>query len=121
MPILQNPRHEAFAFARAQGATLLEAYEDAGFSSDRSHAARLAGTEAVAERIGELRQARNDAQVASPHAIMTALVNMATNEAFLKNPAAAREARQNLLEAHRLHLEMAMRREKDRKSYNVYF
>ena len=55
MSILQNHRHEAFAQARAAGARLDDAYEDAGFAPGRGHACRLAHTPEVAERIAELR------------------------------------------------------------------
>ena len=44
MPILQNPRHEAFAQSRSRGALLDEAYEHAGFIPGHGHASRLAAT-----------------------------------------------------------------------------
>ena len=55
MPVLTNARHEAFAQARAQGAMLDDAYEDAGFVLIRGHASRLASQPNVAERIAEIR------------------------------------------------------------------
>ena len=55
MPLLANPRHEAFAQARARGAYLEDAYEDAGFAPNRAHASRLAHRPEVAERIGAIR------------------------------------------------------------------
>jgi hypothetical protein len=42
MPPIQNPQHESFAQARAKGATLYDAFENAGYPPDRSHACRLA-------------------------------------------------------------------------------
>jgi phage terminase small subunit len=41
MPVLDNPRHEAFAQARAKGARLEQAYEEAGFAPGNGHASRL--------------------------------------------------------------------------------
>ena len=40
MPQLENLRHEAFAQARAKGARLDDAYEDAGFAPSNGHASR---------------------------------------------------------------------------------
>ena len=42
MPALRDPRHEAFAQARAKGALLIDAYESAGFVRHRGHPSRLA-------------------------------------------------------------------------------
>ncbi len=55
MPILDNPRHEAFAQAFAAGATADEAYAQAGFKADRGHASRLASTDNVRARVEEIR------------------------------------------------------------------
>ncbi|MHB8531024.1 MAG: hypothetical protein ACYC8V_16125, partial [Caulobacteraceae bacterium] len=60
MPILQDPRQEAFARLRAAGATLSDAYEDAGYVPDNGHPSRLAGRKEVAERIAELRAEQAD-------------------------------------------------------------
>lgn len=61
MPALKSSQHEAFARARAGGARLEDAYEDAGFAPDRAHAARLSKQALVAERIAELRKERSGA------------------------------------------------------------
>lgn len=59
MPILQNRRHEAFAQARAKGALLKAAFEDAGFAPDASHASRLGREPGVADvSPGSLRELR---------------------------------------------------------------
>jgi hypothetical protein len=50
MPVLENPRHEAFAQARARGALLNDAYESAGFVLLKGHPSRLAYRAEVAER-----------------------------------------------------------------------
>ena len=114
MPILQNPRHEAFAKARAGGVRLEDAYEDAGFVASSAHASRLAGQPEVAERIAELRREREAANDASPEAIIAALVRMGTDADAAKTPAGAKEARQSLVEAARLRKELAYDRFCDR-------
>jgi hypothetical protein len=75
IPVLENPRHGAFAQARARGAVLNDAYEDAGFAPDRSHASRLAGREDVAERIAELKAEQAGLDGASPHKAIAALLD----------------------------------------------
>lgn len=55
--MLDNPRHEAFAQARAQGRTQDDAYTDAGFRANSSNAARLNGNERVLARVKELQAA----------------------------------------------------------------
>ena len=57
MPTLQNPQHEAFAQARSRTVSLEDAFENAGYSPDRSHACRLAKRDDVSARIAELRAA----------------------------------------------------------------
>lgn len=55
--MLDNPKHEAFAQARAQGKSQDEAYIAAGFKANSSNAARLNGNERVASRVKELQAA----------------------------------------------------------------
>ncbi|MBA3811543.1 MAG: hypothetical protein H0X27_07860 [Caulobacteraceae bacterium] len=114
MPVLQNFRHEAFAKARAAGARLQDAYEDAGFVSSVAHACRLASQPEVAERIAELRRERSAADDAGPEAIIAALVRMATDGEAAKTPAGVKEARQSLVDAFRLRKELAWDRNCDR-------
>ena len=114
MPTLQNAQYEAFALARAKGATLNDAYEDAGYAPGNGHASRVALREEVAERIAELRSAQAEAEDASPQAIIAALVRMAKTNEGLKSVEGMKEARLNLIEAHRLLAELASRRATDR-------
>lgn len=114
MPLLQNPRHEAFAVSRVAGAWLEEAYEDAGFGPDKAHACRLAKRPEVAERIAELLREREEANAASPQAIIAALVRIAKSIEDSNTPASVKEARLNLLEAYRLNADLALRRSFDR-------
>lgn len=54
MAVLPNPRHEAFAQARAGGKSVDEAYTQAGFRPHRGNAHRLSTNESVKRRIIEL-------------------------------------------------------------------
>ncbi len=102
MPPLENARHEAFAKARAGGARLEDAYEDAGFAPDRGHACRLAQRPEVAERVAELRAANAALEDAEPRAIIAALLRLAKDNEALKSVEGSKEARANLLEVCRL-------------------
>jgi hypothetical protein len=102
MPTLQNPRHEAFAQARAKGARLDDAYEDAGFVLCKGHPSRLARRPEVAERIAELRRLRNEAEDISPQRLIAGLLRMAKAGETSENAALMKEARLALLDAARL-------------------
>lgn len=54
MPVLKNPKHEAFAQGLAGGKSADQAYQDAGFSANRGNATRLKAKESVAARVAEL-------------------------------------------------------------------
>ncbi|TDR34678.1 terminase small subunit [Aquamicrobium defluvii] len=56
MSVLPNPRHEAFAQSLAKGKTAIEAYADAGYKPNRSHASRLVAKGNVTARVAELQQ-----------------------------------------------------------------
>lgn len=57
MPVLKNPRHEAFAQALAKGETADQAYQSAGYKEDRGHASRLAANGSIRQRLTELQSA----------------------------------------------------------------
>ena len=114
MPKLQNDQHEAFARARSLGARLYDAYEDAGYIASRAHACRLAAQPEVAARISEMRQARTHNVDTSPQAVVDALFRLARDSEALKTAAGLKEARANLLEAHRLSSEMSQFRVNER-------
>ena len=116
MPTLENPRYELFALARARGALLEDAYEDAGYAPHNGHASRVANRFEVRARIAELRREQSQVEEASPRAIVEALVRMAHASEKLNTAAGAKEARVNLLEAFRLEREMAERRQRDRET-----
>lgn len=54
MPVLSNPRHEAFAQALAKGKTADEAYAQAGYRPHRGNASTLRANQNVLERLTEL-------------------------------------------------------------------
>ena len=102
MPTLDHPRYEAFAQARAKGARLDDAYEDAGFVLCKGHSSRLARRPEVAERIAELRAQRNEAEDVSPQRVIASLLRMAKAGEGSQNAALLKEARLALLDAARL-------------------
>ena len=107
MPILENPRHEAFAQARAKGARLDDAYEAAGFVLIKGHPTRVARIAAVAARIAELKAERTEAQDASLPAMIASLLAIAKAGAGSENPAVIKEARLALIDAARLQSDLA--------------
>ena len=111
MPKLSNPRYEAFALAAASGAPLSDAYEDAGFRGERSHAWRLARRGEVLARVDELRKEQADLDQARPTSVIVALVRMARAAEELKTASGVREARLTLLDAQRLHAAQVHARE----------
>lgn len=118
MPTLQNPQHETFACARAKGVSLQDAFEDAGFPPDRSHACRLAKREDVSARIAELRAGREKAEACEPQMIIDALIRMARDSEALKTPAGHKEARTSLLEADRLRTALTIFKNNER--YHIF-
>lgn len=54
MPVLSNPRHEAFAQAMAKGKTAGDAYVEAGYKPNRHNAAALAREEHISTRLTEI-------------------------------------------------------------------
>ena len=102
VPALKNLDHEAFAQARAAGATLHQAYEDAGYSPSRAHGSRLAGRPEIAERIAELRALDIAENPSGTAAVVAALLRIAKISEDLNSPGGIKEARLTLLEAHRL-------------------
>jgi hypothetical protein len=115
MPTLTNPRHEAFAQARAKGALLDHAYEIAGFVPGHRHSTRLARQPEVAERIGELLAARVAGAEADTNTVIEALLRLAETAPTVANPAAIQEARLVLLEAQKLMAGVERAREADRE------
>jgi len=102
MPTLDHPRYEAFAQARAKGARLDDAYEDAGYVLCKGHSSRLARRPEVAERIAELRAQRNEADDISVQRVVSSLLRMAKAGEASENAALVKEARLALIDAARI-------------------
>ena len=115
MFLLENPRHEAFAQARAKGALLDDAYEDAGFAPGNGHASRLAKRPEVAERIAELRAEQSDIGAAGPRGVIATLLRLAEAGLTQGTAGGIKEARETLLEARRLYDNLADRRQRERE------
>jgi hypothetical protein len=58
MPVLANPRHEAFAQALARGSSAAAAYIEAGYNENRHNAATLARRQHILTRVGQLQEAQ---------------------------------------------------------------
>jgi hypothetical protein len=56
MPILKNPRHEAFAQALWRGSSAAAAYTEVGYKPNRHNAAALAREKHIATRVAELQE-----------------------------------------------------------------
>ena len=102
MPKLINRRHEWFAYLRAQGLRLEEAYERAGYAPDRGHACRLASRPDVAARITELRSDFTDIVTADRPRVINALLAIGESSRSLGTTSGLKEARFAYLEAARL-------------------
>jgi hypothetical protein len=115
MPILKKARYEAFAQARAKGARLDDAYENAGFVLHSVHPTRLSIRPEVAARIAELRAERADAEGANLQAVIAALMRMAKAGEASENIAAVKESRLALIDAARLYQELEGERRVDQR------
>ncbi|MHB8529668.1 MAG: hypothetical protein ACYC8V_09190 [Caulobacteraceae bacterium] len=114
MPTLANRRCESFARLVAAGATLADAYDDAGFAPANRHAARLAQRPEVAERIAELRAEAGGLTEACAPAVVAGLLRIVKAGEELKTPAAMKEGRVTMLEAWKVAVETARLRQIDR-------
>jgi hypothetical protein len=56
MPILKNPRHEAFAQALARGMSATAAYVDAGYKANPGNACALKSQQHISKRVAELQE-----------------------------------------------------------------
>lgn len=119
MPILENPRLEAFAQARARGALLDDAYEAAGYVLNRGHSSRLAKRQDVAERLAELRAELASAEDISPRAFILALLRVAKAAEEAKTPTSVREARLALVDAAKLRNALDESHRADRRNLTI--
>lgn len=61
MALLENPKHEAFAYHLSRGMAQKKAYVQAGYEANDSSASRLAASPVVQERIAELKTLNDQA------------------------------------------------------------
>jgi hypothetical protein len=121
VPTLRDPRHEAFAQARARGALLIDAYESAGFVRHRGHPSRLALKDAVAERIAELRASQTEAEDVSLHGLLASLRRIIKAGENSTNPALVNAARLAIVDASRIQAELARHQVHERKHLDSIF
>src|SRR5271165_6559528 len=114
MPTLRDPRHEAFAQARAKGALLIDAYESAGFVRHRGHPSRLALKDKVAERIAELCASQTDIDDTSPLGLLASLRRIIKAGEGSDNPTLVNAARLAIVDASRLRAELARQQAAER-------
>ncbi len=77
MPVLRNPRHEAFAQGLAKGLTADAAYREAGYKSNRKNAARMKTYEDIRERVLELSRAALPEIEATVERVLAEMMRMA--------------------------------------------
>ncbi len=107
MPALENPQYEVFAIARARGALLEDAYDEAGYAARNGHAWRVANRPEVQARIAELRDERSRVETGVPRTIINVLMHLAHVNDVLGTPAGSRETRASLAEVLRLERDIA--------------
>jgi hypothetical protein len=121
MPALRDPRHEAFAQARAKGALLIDAYESAGFVRHRGHPSRLALKDNVAERIAELRALQTDVEDTSPLGLLASLRRIIKAGEESENPTLVNAARLAIVDASRLQAELARQQAAEQRQLDKVF
>ena len=121
MPALRDPRHEAFAQARAKGALLIDAYESAGFVRHRGHPSRLALKREVADRIALLRFLQTEMDDVSPQGLLASLRRIIKAGESSENPALVNAARLAIVDASRIQGELARQQAVDRSDIDKEF
>ena len=74
MPILDNPKHEAFARELAKGSSQAESYASAGYRPSDQHASRLASDGKVLARVAELTARITDAVMLTREWVLERLI-----------------------------------------------
>ena len=91
MPVLDNPRHEAFAQALAKGKSATDAYQEAGYKGDRTAASRLSSNVNIGQRVAELQEMVADRVVVDREWVLSKLIENAKNNQE-SNPNASNKA-----------------------------
>ena len=101
MPTLTNPRHEAYARARATSRWKGVAYKEAGYA-DSSNTGRIETIKGVPERIEELRDHIHWGETADVAPVINELMRLAREAGTFKTAAGMVAAKGLLAEAARL-------------------
>ena len=101
MPALSNPRHEAFAHARARGASAAAAYREA-FGVASSNTSRLSRDENVQARLEELKAERALMERVELTAVTRSLLQIADTAGAMTSAAGLAVARAALMDVARL-------------------
>ncbi len=101
MPTLTNPRHEAYARARATGGSKSAAYKEVGYT-DSSNTGRVETIKGVPERIEELRDHIQWGETSDVAPVINELMRLAREAGTFKTAAGMVAARGLLAEAARL-------------------
>ena len=113
MAPLNNRRRERFAWAIAEGKSRDAAMAEAKYAPGRSNAHRIIHRDDVQRRIAEIMPSFALLSPANPAELILSLTRLARDCHALGTPAACREARLTLLEAHRLRQESGLNEHED--------
>lgn len=80
MPVLKNPKHEAFANGLASGLAAEDAYSAAGYVFNPRNATRLRDTKEITVRVAELLAVNEAEDSLSAQNVLTGLLKEATRE-----------------------------------------
>ena len=101
MPTLTNPRHEAYARARATGGSKSAAYKEVGYAAS-SNTGRVETIKGVPERIAELRDHVHWGETSDVAPVINELMRLAREAGAFKTAAGMVAAKGLLAEAARL-------------------
>ena len=102
MAVLDNPRHEAFARALAEGKSATEAYVAAGYRFNDGNCIRLKGNERVTARVAELQGRAASRTEVTVESITKRLFEIADEAQRMKEPAGHSVARSAMMDAAKL-------------------
>ena len=101
MAVLEKDRREAYAQARAAGASVNKAYVQAGYVLGHGNGWRVERNEVVMARVAEI-QTKAISETRNLEPLINRMVQLSAEAAALKSAAGIREAKDLLVEAARL-------------------
>lgn len=99
---LKNARHEKFAQELAKGKSQEDAYRDAGYIGDRTHASRLATNDNVQARLAELKERAAERTVVTVESLTQRLLKIAEKGEGAKDAPLLSVARASIMDAAKL-------------------